>query len=984
MIELVIILILMAIVASFICSFLFFFMWRYEKKQHTYYEFRCKDLEKRVEELYDEKRPVVSVGKMAAQQPQTQTQLQSQEKAVVSEPRKQPFAAPASAKAPVAPFAPAASVAPVTAQASDVPVTAQPSKAPLPEVVPAPVSNVQQSVPANRPSAPAKTGGPADYSVEASEAARRAGIQPMPAQTAAVTNASSAPSSSAAFTKRTPQAASGKSPYIAPPPKPPKQKISAVSVSFSIGVLLFVIAAAVFITTSWNMLGMGKCIIPFAVVGVVYALSYFCRKKLKLERTGSGMYILASLLVPLALTGTFIAFDLIGIYKYILLILCALSLGITGFIGYKVFKSGSHVALSFLGFVWSAIFICLQVFESVYGFMLGLAFASLVIAIVYYVRPNLHFFNIFTDVMSFISVVSFLISLFGTGNDYPVCLIAQVMFLATIILFTRKSPFVRYISPLIPLLMFTKGLWTIDGIQNGLDLPSNSVPRLLTSLLIVAAPAAAVALYRLLKHNSVVSDIIFLAGYSLNAWAAFIVCGQDVKDILAYTCLFVPVVLCGVIMFMTKVGLFRDLCKYLIFLALLIAGSEVLPGWIMPFTFLAVAFACMILSFRFKDVNITLASVIAAVIGYIIRAELFKGDTQIIDISLALLCGGFYCVLAVVNKFGKLDPKIYGFTRIASYVLAAMANLMILATSYTELPAFIALIVIDIVLIAVSLIDVNNFTGALPVLTLTAALLYRLQESGVDAIPVAFAAILIYTFAGRFLIGERVFTKKKVDWFTLVAAVFCFVGATDSPIFFWLLCAFYVLTFVGRFADKDSDIGTKIRSRLKVLLSIVTYLVSFFFSALYNDMCYDFNVIICVLIEVAAAFLVYFVICRHKATYWLMFATVALSVMAVGAQALSDNDLLSTTIVTVVGIGLFLYSFFARKRSWFIMSIATIVLIGVVFAFEFWDNKIWWVYLLVIGGILITTASINEFKRRKALEQGMEDKKIRLFDNWTW
>jgi hypothetical protein len=86
----------------------------------------------------------------------------------------------------------------------------------------------------------------------------------------------------------------------------------------------------------------------------------------------------------------------------------------------------------------------------------------------------------------------------------------------------------------------------------------------------------------------------------------------------------------------------------------------------------------------------------------------------------------------------------------------------------------------------------------------------------------------------------------------------------------------------------------------------------------------------------------------------------------------------------VIVCGLFIYSFISKTRSWFILSITNIGLIGIIFAITYWESKLWWIYLLVLGGILIGTASFNEYRRRQALESGLEDKKIRIFDSWKW
>ena len=109
-------------------------------------------------------------------------------------------------------------------------------------------------------------------------------------------------------------------------PKQRKGGSTAVGVSFSVGVLLMVIAAAVFISATWQtMLPVLKCIVLLLVVSGVYALSKLSRDKLKLESTSSVLYMLGSLITPLAVFVGFLAFDLQK--EMITLVCCALSLG---------------------------------------------------------------------------------------------------------------------------------------------------------------------------------------------------------------------------------------------------------------------------------------------------------------------------------------------------------------------------------------------------------------------------------------------------------------------------------------------------------------------------------------------------------------------------------------------------------------------------------------------------------------------------------
>ncbi|MBR6483939.1 MAG: hypothetical protein IKT14_02875, partial [Clostridiales bacterium] len=95
----------------------------------------------------------------------------------------------------------------------------------------------------------------------------------------------------------------------AQPVKKKQAGLGAVGVSFSVGILLMVIAAAVFISATWQTMAAGaKCVILAAIVSVVYGFSAFCSKKLKLEKTASVLYMLGSLITPLAIVVGFMAF----------------------------------------------------------------------------------------------------------------------------------------------------------------------------------------------------------------------------------------------------------------------------------------------------------------------------------------------------------------------------------------------------------------------------------------------------------------------------------------------------------------------------------------------------------------------------------------------------------------------------------------------------------------------------------------------------
>ena len=100
--------------------------------------------------------------------------------------------------------------------------------------------------------------------------------------------------------------------------------------------------------------------------------------------------------------------------------------------------------------------------------------------------------------------------------------------------------------------------------------------------------------------------------------------------------------------------------------------------------------------------------------------------------------------------------------------------------------------------------------------------------------------------------------------------------------------------------------------------------------------------------------------------------------------ALDTKGLLPLSVVCVIAIAMFVFSMIKRRKAYLIAGSVCLIESAVGLSFVYWESKLWWVYLLAAGAILITLASVNEYKRRKAIEAGEEDKKIKLFEKWSW
>ena len=753
-----------------------------------------------------------------------------------------------------------------------------------------------------------------------------------------------------------------------------KSGLTAVGVSFSVGVLLMVIAAAVFISATWQtMPAVVKCIVLLIVVSGVYGLSTLCRKKLKLEKTSSVLYMLASLITPLAIFVGFLAFGAED--SMFTLVCCAVSLGVSGFVGYKTFGSKLQVAISYLGFVWSEIFLCMQVLGNTKGMAFGMCAAAFISGLIYFLRPKLKFFDVFAEVSAYVAVIGLVMTSAFGKYSLPLFIASHILYWVTLLMLTRKRKWIAYVSALVP--VFTVTLLGVNYIEG----------RTGFMILVLIMIAFLLAFYRIIKHENLVSNLIICVGMSLltiimDSVTRLNNSGDYIRDFMHYTTYLVPILTCGAVYIMTKNKFERALYTYFIVASAIVECQIVLQQGIVPIIiFLALAALSIIVNCKYKMIHLKIASCAAAVIVYIINFS--NGDTDLNTIVYASAAIALYAFAVLINKFGTVEKITHISTRFSLLPLLIISNLMLLILDVAgSLPCFIVLIVIDVIFTALTLLDTDNYFGCLPAVTFMTAVMLKLVQSDVDKAVVSIIFIAVYALVGRF-ICRTVVSKTRIDWFTFLAAVACMVPVSDLS-FTLLFMTFYIMTFTGRFGKEGDTLKERLSAKFRLIVSCAIGSLTLCLVTLDMDFSSVADTEIRLMFMLVAALAIYLFILHCDATKWIWFSTVALSIEIEAFHAMEQQQILPLTLISVCAVGIFIYSFIFKKRSWFILAIGTIGEFALLFAIVFWDSRLWWIYLLVLGGILIVTASVNEYKRRKAVESGMEDKKVRLFDDWSW
>lgn len=99
-------------------------------------------------------------------------------------------------------------------------------------------------------------------------------------------------------------------------------------------------------------------------------------------------------------------------------------------------------------------------------------------------------------------------------------------------------------------------------------------------------------------------------------------------------------------------------------------------------------------------------------------------------------------------------------------------------------------------------------------------------------------------------------------------------------------------------------------------------------------------------------------------------------------SAIFENSLSNTIILSLILLFILFTSLIIKRKKWLILSSTMLLFITLYMSRNFWLSISWWIYLLVVGVILIFIASANEFVKNKSKD--IKQKAEIMFIDWKW
>ena len=739
------------------------------------------------------------------------------------------------------------------------------------------------------------------------------------------------------------------------PPKQPRPKLSASAVMLLIGTAFIVLGAIAFVAANWvKMNALGRVFALLAESALGFGISVLLKKVIKLNRTSMSFYMIGSIIAVIAfitagyyrLLGDWFAVD--GDGFALLYSVSALIVASASFAGYSLYNSK---AFNYIGSAFTSlaiVFLCIQPTENYEQFAPVIALAQLIMtAVIHFLKPQKDTdmerpVVLVGDISAVVyQVLACLYVLWTTFDPTIYTFLVLIILLAQFLvygIFKNK----KYMFPLFNLV----GLYTGMIIS---FLAEDKIGKYDAMLLFSFITLAFCLVNRFIPKNLASCKVITLVGavigsiVSLSAvnretlWAGFIVPAVTSVIIASY-------------------GLNQDK-------SVQTASGLAFP--IIPFL-MAVFFNSnlMLVMHMGSDERITFAYGLLVLI-YVLTA-------------------GFFVYLPKINFSFYANHPVKSQAIIYTSMISATAVLLSISR-YSQL--FMIPVILCIAHFVVSYSMSCNITATGSVIGfifLTNSILKHYLDDDSD--------MRLYIMLGLFIvlviISRIVFPdgfSVKSDNKTLIDVILLSSWTAVIPFPLTSRATFFLRTiaiavFIAGFVKRNTKKETAcVLVSISATIACFAFMTRPFLTPASSMIASKVNIAIFALLGAA-----YMIIWKNNKSVSKSASTIifVLSFISLMIDGLIFNNIGNRIFVLAVTAGVLVLSFFLKSKTWFTVSSISLVVLTISSTYRYFNSAGWWLYLLIVGIVFITIASINEICKKNG--ETMKSKVSKTFSDWTW
>lgn len=765
------------------------------------------------------------------------------------------------------------------------------------------------------------------------------------------------------------------------------------------GALLIVLSAIVFLTSTWNAIpNILKAIVLVLLVGVFLGASKIAKEKFELKKTSNTFFYIAMAYIPICLLA-FSIFELFGHY-------------------FSIFGEGKYIYLSIAMILNSAIYYFAykskKINNLLYGSILSQIFAVILFGLIfgnnlYLVSSILLIYNILLIFLSKEVKDADLLKYFYIGIPYIVGILAicsfeevtiYMLFLLIALAINFYLLYTKVFSNLVNAYLFNISLFSI-----GLYFVTIYAQNLDTNLKVISGIIYIILILVIEAYNFITNkDEKIMKSAMVTSLISMTITYFWVIDLKNQSLLIKPFV----------VSLIETVLMLAMFIKSKQIGKKIL-GYLIPISLIITIFDI----FNFADASYhfyIIASLMVFVLGELITWKEFEPLNK-----------GFFIISNIVITLTYLFNAIFT-NKFSNDVIYFILLEIVYAYSYIrhkyKLFKYLSYININFVLLSgIEFIDIlnKNIELVVPVLV---SLIVVLIESKVDYVKDAYSdifstilQIIAYYYLalygeiqsviiGMFYTVYLIYNNLKYNQtqYMLIVPLTGFIPVLLSSNIkneyttIILLLSTVVLTIMSIYKRKISI--TTFFSAIYLLFTIFRFdnyyiselllliwsISNFYFSEnqyakdifkgvsyfsgliLYENFASDINLLEFKAFEVIGVTIFAILILRDIIIKYIKkidtveyFVYIIINIFALTSYVNEKDGMIYVLFL----VGLLIYSYTKKYGVLFIVSMFTIIGNAILLTREFWLNVPWWIYLLLVGSILIAFAIKNESDEKK-------------------
>ncbi|MDE7303283.1 MAG: hypothetical protein K2N60_08220 [Oscillospiraceae bacterium] len=310
------------------------------------------------------------------------------------------------------------------------------------------------------------------------------------------------------------------------------------------------------------------------------------------------------------------------------------------------------------------------------------------------------------------------------------------------------------------------------------------------------------------------------------------------------------------------------------------------------------------------------------------------------------------------------------------YAMPALSGIL-LWTSREEglVPMMIFGIVLAVCALLLSIFRRNTLPLIFPVL---AGLM--IISDAADPVPSLIFAVIFAAF-GHVLFRKKLWEKYYFDIFSIAAFLSAAIAFSQSFSDNWKwvsLLMFALLTVNLMRGGQSSKTNRTILTAAAAFLFPLWWTVPFF--TVPDLIAVQFNLLPVIIFCVILRFIWHDAL---PAVYNFAFISAIVSLIVLFIDAMASGNNFDSIFIGVVLFIMLAVSFIIKKKRWFVLAVASMVVSAVLLSISRLDSIAWLVYLLIAGAALIALGVLNELKKQQK-KSGDDTKLTRFMSDWKW